>query len=187
MESEFLETSETNDAVAKYLEGLGNAVVEVVERTTGPGIWGARDNQVDDAKQLIDHIHDKAMDVVNACLFSSKDKRGIKEAVKQAYEQLDRFMEWAEKYFFPGSNRFNEAIPVIEVMGSYFEYNPRDRSKWSSQRFKRALKVFCLENGYILNPESQLENGRIIKMISGEPTECFYISDPEKFESGKQS
>ncbi|AEV34178.1 hypothetical protein Oweho_3227 [Owenweeksia hongkongensis DSM 17368] len=88
----------------------------------------------------------------------------------------DPFKEWAEVYFSESSVNCDTLIPKSVAMDNYFNHNPRDRHKWSTNKFTIALKAFCRYHEYELNPPS-LKNsgGRIIRKHEGKAEEHIYI------------
>ena len=54
-------------------------------------------------------------------------------------------------------------------------------NKWTAKKFSKALRAFCANRGYILNPPELCDkNGRIIQRRDGLPKEWFYLQTPGK-------
>ena len=84
------------------------------------------------------------------------------------------FKEWADNYFTP--EMFRTYIPKTAAFLN-FEIESNEQ-KWTSSRFKTALKCWANYNGYVLNPESELNSqGRCVKIIDGKSIEMIFIKE----------
>lgn len=63
------------------------------------------------------------------------------------------FEEWAVAYFAETSSNINKPIVREEA---YKDFEFIYRKKWTTARFKKALKAFCKMNNYELNPKDQI-------------------------------
>jgi hypothetical protein len=63
------------------------------------------------------------------------------------------FEEWAVAYFAETSSNINKPIVREEA---YKDFEHIYRKKWTTARFKKALKAFCKMNNYELNPKDQI-------------------------------
>ena len=91
------------------------------------------------------------------------------------------FLDWAQVFFSEQSGNCNKFLPRHEVFKD-FEITS-GMSKWTSQRFLKALKAYCDYDRAVmaLNPEElQGTGGRIIKQYNGKATEMFYIQTKEE-------
>ncbi len=71
------------------------------------------------------------------------------------------FMDWVYVYFSEESGRLNN---LVSKKDAFIDFTKSQKSKFSSNRFKKSLQAFCEYNNYILNPvEMQNDVGRIIK------------------------
>ena len=108
-------------------------------------------------------------------------------------EMGDAFMGWAEAFF--ATVQLNETSMSEEpkYLDNYFskemafeEFMKATKlGKWTTNKFKKALKAYSLLNGYIFNPKD-LHNapGRIVQKIDGKSQEAIYIRTvalPEAF------
>lgn len=94
-------------------------------------------------------------------------------------EMGDVFMGWAEAFF---GRRNDENVPLyLDVFFSKeFAFDDfiktSKMTKWTPNKFKKALKSFCQWNKWIFNPK-ELHNtaGRIIQKIEGKSQEAIFI------------
>jgi hypothetical protein len=108
-------------------------------------------------------------------------------------EMGDAFEGWAEAFF--ATMLLNEGSMQEEpkYLDNYFSkemafedfMKATKQGKWTTNKFKKALKAFCKLNNYILNPKD-LQNapGRIVQKIDGKSQEAIYIrtiATPEAF------
>jgi hypothetical protein len=94
-------------------------------------------------------------------------------------EMGDAFMGWAEG-FFASVKEDNSFTYLNDYVSKEFAFEEFMKStslkKWTPNKFKKALKAFCLWNGWVFNPKEHHNNGsRIIKSINGKSVEAFYI------------
>jgi hypothetical protein len=98
-------------------------------------------------------------------------------------EMGDAFEGWAEGFFSTIEQTLDgEGVP--KYLDNYFskemafdEFMKATKlGKWTSQKFKKAMKAYCQLNDYILNPKDlQNGKGRTIQKIDGKAQEVFYI------------
>jgi len=93
-------------------------------------------------------------------------------------EMGDQFHSWADGFFSlvkdNGDKRnLDDAVSKAYATG-HFEKNTNIK-KWTSNKFKKALKAYAKYNGWIFNPTDVAPNNRIIKKVDGESVEHFYI------------
>lgn len=99
-------------------------------------------------------------------------------------EMGDVFMGWAEA-FFDCKDAFN--VPMY--LNKYFSkeaafedfLKTTKLTKWTANKFKKALKAYCQWNKWIFNPK-ELHNsaGRIIQKIEGKSQEAIFIQTVEE-------
>ena len=99
-------------------------------------------------------------------------------------EMGDAFMGWAEAFFATMHNNESTFIEEPKYLNNYFSkemafeefMRATKQGKWTTNKFKKALKAYCQWNGYILNPKD-LQNapGRIVQKIDGKSQEAIYI------------
>lgn len=84
------------------------------------------------------------------------------------------FKEWADVYFDPESDHVNQTIVREEALDNFVKSTKTTR--WTTNKFTKALKAFCIYNGYIFNPKDlQNSQGRITRKIDGTPKDMIYI------------
>jgi hypothetical protein len=98
-------------------------------------------------------------------------------------EMGDAFEGWAEG-FFSTIEQIIENESTLKYLDSYFSkemafddfIKATKLGKWTTNKFKKAMKAYCQLNDYILNPKD-LHNapGRIVQKIDGKSQEVFYI------------
>lgn len=98
-------------------------------------------------------------------------------------EMGDAFMGWAEAFFLTKEiNQDN--IEQFKYLDQFFskEYafeefmKTTQLRKWTSNKFKKALKAFCQWNNWILNPKELHNSGaRIVQKIDGKTQEAIFI------------
>lgn len=109
-------------------------------------------------------------------------------------EMGDPFMGWADAFF---DTKESNPVTLQEEKKYLDQYFSKDYAfddfmkatklnKWTSNKFKKALKAYCNLNGYIFNPK-ELHNthGRIIQRIDGKSQEAIYIRTVETPEAFK--
>lgn len=87
----------------------------------------------------------------------------------------EQFKEWAEVYFSKGSENVNVLVKKSDAFANFV--NISGLKGWSSKRFNKAIKAFCLNTEYIetMNPPELATNDRILKKIDGITQEYIYI------------
>ena len=84
------------------------------------------------------------------------------------------FKDWAEVYFDPTGERVNTLLVRSDALDDF--QKTTKQLKWTTNKFSKALKAFCMYNGYILNPTAlQNGQGRIMKKIGSEAKDMIYI------------
>lgn len=84
------------------------------------------------------------------------------------------FKEWADVYFDPEGEHINKMVVREQALDDFIKSTKTTR--WTTNRFTKALKAFCSYYGYILNPKDlQNSQGRITKKIDGTPKDMIYI------------
>lgn len=84
------------------------------------------------------------------------------------------FKEWADVYFDPEGEHINKMVIREQALDDFVKSTKTTR--WTTNKFTKALKAFCGYNGYILNPKDlQNSQGRITKKIDGTPKDMIYI------------
>jgi hypothetical protein len=109
-------------------------------------------------------------------------------------EMGDAFQGWALAFFETKQNNVDTYVEENKYLDQYFSkemafdefIKATKQSKWTSNKFKKALQAYCSWNGYILNPK-ELQNapGRIVKKIDNKTQEAIYIRTltvPEGFD-----
>ena len=109
-------------------------------------------------------------------------------------EMGDAFEGWAEG-FFATTEQTLDSEGTLKYLDNYFSKDfafeefikATKQGKWSSHKFKKAMKAYCQLNDYILNPKD-LHNatGRIIQKLDGKAQEVFFIRTIEKPDVAKQ-
>lgn len=116
-------------------------------------------------------------------------KRSLRAEMGEAFEG------WAEAFFATTEQSLDgEGNP--KYLDNYFSkemsfddfIKTTKQGKWSSNKFKKAMKAYCQLNDYILNPKDlHTATGRIIQKIEGKAQEVFYIRTIEKPAVAKQA
>ena len=99
-------------------------------------------------------------------------------------EMGDAFMGWAEAFFDRKDVDENTFVESPKYLDKYFAkemafedfIKATKQNKWTTNKFKKALRAYCKWNGYILNPKELQNNAkRIIQKIDGRSQEAIYI------------
>ena len=102
-------------------------------------------------------------------------------------EMGDAFIGWAEAFFKTEVTELEET-GEYKYLDSYFSkemafddfVKATKQNKWSSTKFKKALKAFCQLHGYILNPKDLQNSGnRIVQKIGDKTQEVIFIRTVE--------
>ena len=105
-------------------------------------------------------------------------------------EMGDAFEGWADSFF--ANKELNEAnfeLEEFKYLDKYFskeeafeEFQKATKlGKWTTNKFKKAMKAYCQLNGFIFNPKDlHTSNSRITKNIKGKTQEVFYIRTIEQ-------
>ena len=98
------------------------------------------------------------------------------------------FKSWAEVYFSKENGLLDQ---IISRKIAYTKYKDSGGKK-NPNSFKKSVIAFCKFHGYVFDPKDEniprTSDGRIVKKVSGESHECFYIKtiptpiDPKTFE-----
>jgi hypothetical protein len=104
-------------------------------------------------------------------------KRSLRAEMGEAFEG------WAVGFFGTTEQTLDEE-GALKYLDNYFSKDfafeefikSTKQGKWSSNKFKKAMKAFCQLNDYILNPKD-LHNspGRIVQKLDGKTQEVFFI------------
>lgn len=89
----------------------------------------------------------------------------------------NQFRQWAEVYFFKGSDKVNCLISKRDTFDAFLmDSNVKG---WTTNKFSKAMKEFCAQCPWVteLNPRELAndERGRIIRKINGKSEEMYYI------------
>lgn len=103
-------------------------------------------------------------------------------------EMGDAFMGWAEAFFATKDANPGTLQEEFKYLDNYFakemafeEFIKASKQKWTTNKFKKALKAYCQYNGYVLNPKDlQNQKDRIIQKIDGKSQEAIYIRTIEQ-------
>lgn len=107
-------------------------------------------------------------------------------------EMGDAFEGWAEGFFASRDQTLDDE-GALKYLDNYFskEFAFEDfvkatkQNKWSTNKFKKAMKAFCQLNDYLFNPKDLMNApGRIVQKLDGKTQEVFFIrttSMPEVF------
>lgn len=88
----------------------------------------------------------------------------------------DDFYEWADFYFSEDNGKANTFIPINIAYHNFLLQSEVNEKNWNSKRFNKALKAFCENMGYELNPpEFCNQKGHIIKWYEGVSTRMLYV------------
>ncbi|WP_372744310.1 primase-helicase family protein [Lutibacter sp.] len=102
-------------------------------------------------------------------------------------EMGDAFIGWAEAFFATEVDNI-EQKGNFKYLDNFFSkemafkdfVDTTKQNKWTSNKFKKAMKAFCKWNGYVLNPKEFHNNsGRIIQKIGDKAAEVFFIKTIE--------
>jgi hypothetical protein len=93
----------------------------------------------------------------------------IDPPMKTLFEQMNNavmgtaFIDWAEIYFDKGNGNINTEILKSECISAFYVASGLERSKFTTNRFTKAIKAFCKNNGYTFNPIERCnrDKGRI--------------------------
>ena len=89
----------------------------------------------------------------------------------------ESFEDWAIAYFSEKGGNVNALRVREEVFADFCQTNRNN--KWTAKKFIKALRAFCDNNGYVLNPPQLCTDGRrIIRRVGDRAKECFYIQTP---------
>lgn len=93
---------------------------------------------------------------------------------KMIAEMGNVFKDWAEVYFDPLGDHVNALVSRNEALDEFTKATKTQR--WTTNKFTKAIRAFCVYNGYVLNPKSlQNSQGRIVRKLNGEATDMIYI------------
>jgi hypothetical protein len=93
----------------------------------------------------------------------------------------DAFYNWASVYWSENSENCNTCVSKKQAMDDFMA--DTKQTKWTAQKFTRALKAFCLHQDYVvsLNPRELCNSGhRIIQKLDGKSKEMIYIQTAGK-------
>lgn len=93
---------------------------------------------------------------------------------KMLTDMGQNFKEWADVYFDPESSHINVAIVRESALDDFVKSTKT--TKWTTNKFTKALKAFCCYNGYVFNPKDlQNSQGRITRKVDGVPKDMIYV------------
>jgi hypothetical protein len=111
-------------------------------------------------------------------------KRSLRAEMGEAFEG------WADSFFAnKETDEMGNEVDEFKYLDKYFSkeeafdefMKTTKQGKWSTNKFKKAMKAYCQLNGFILNPKDlNGANGRITKSIKGKTQEVFYIRTIEQ-------
>lgn len=116
-------------------------------------------------------------------------KRSLRAEMGEAFEG------WADGFFANRVETLDGEEGDFKYLDKYFSkeiafeefIKSTKQGKWSSNKFKKAMKAFCQLNDYILNPKDLHTSGsRILEKIDGKTQEVFFIRTIEKPNVAKQ-
>ena len=83
--------------------------------------------------------------------------------LRQILTQIDmNFMEWADTFI---GDRLGEKIPRSEMWSDFLDKGGARRDQWTAHRFKKNLDAWVKFRGYVLNPDSNAKDGRILEKL----------------------
>lgn len=89
----------------------------------------------------------------------------------------ENFEEWANVYFSETGGKLDSYVCREDMFADFCAATRNN--KWTAKKFSKALRAFCANRGYILNPPELCDkNGRIIQRRDGLPKEWFYLQTP---------
>lgn len=97
--------------------------------------------------------------------------------LRQILTQIDmNFMEWADTFI---CDRLGEKIPRTEMWENFLSNGGARRDQWTAHRFKKNLDAWVKFRGYVLNPDSNAKDGRILEKLpnSKVSVEFFVIAE----------
>lgn len=116
-------------------------------------------------------------------------KRSLRAEMGEAFEG------WADGFFANREQTLEGEEGLFKYLDQYFSkefafeefIKSTKQTKWSPNKFKKAMKAFCQLNDYILNPKDlHTSTGRILQKIEGKTQEVFFIRTIEKPDVAKQ-
>ncbi|MNR10038.1 hypothetical protein D3C85_1262670 [compost metagenome] len=106
-------------------------------------------------------------------------------------EMGDAFEGWADAFFTTTDTDISTGNEYPKYLDNYFSkemafedfMKATKLGKWTTNKFKKAIKAYCQLNGYIFNPKD-LQNapGRIVQKIDGKAQEAIFIRTIENQE-----
>ena len=88
----------------------------------------------------------------------------------------DDFAEWADLYFSTEGTNLNREMPVNEAYINFMTESNSNDKHWNSKRFNKALKAFCENMNYTLNPPEKCgKDGHITMWHDGKATKMLFI------------
>lgn len=89
-------------------------------------------------------------------------------------EMGENFKNWADVYFSQDSGNTDVKTPRDTALDDFLKTT--NTTKWSTQKFTKALKAFCRYYDYELNPKDIVDkNGRIIQKVNKKATDMVYV------------
>ena len=116
-------------------------------------------------------------------------KRSLRAEMGEAFEG------WADGFFANREQTLEGEEGLFKYLDQYFSkefafeefIKSTKQTKWSPNKFKKAMKAFCQLNDYILNPKDlHTSAGRILQKIDGKTQEVFFIRTIDKPDVAKQ-
>lgn len=93
---------------------------------------------------------------------------------KMLTDMGNNFKEWADTYFDQTGDKVNTFVVREDALDAFIKSTKTTR--WTTNKFTKALKAFCAYNNYTLNPKD-LHNsqGRISRKVDGVVRDMIYI------------
>jgi len=113
---------------------------------------------------------------MKAKIFEGEQESGKSRVAHMNEAVGDDFAKWANGYFSKNKGKLNSFIPLYLAYINFVSQSEVNEKNWNSKRFNKALKAFCENMGYELNPpEFCNQKGQIIKWYEGVSTRMLYV------------
>ena len=88
----------------------------------------------------------------------------------------DDFAEWAAVYFSEEGGNLNTEIVISAAYRDFINDSETNEKNWNTKRFNKALKAFCENKSYTLNPSEKCNaGGHITKWVDGKSQRMLYV------------
>ena len=88
----------------------------------------------------------------------------------------DDFAEWAAVYFSEEGGNLNTEIVISVAYRDFINDSETNEKNWNTKRFNKALKAFCENKSYTLNPSEKCNaGGHITKWVDGKSQRMLYV------------